>query len=408
MQQVVVELHPARRDQAQQRQPHDDRRGRPRPAQPHILEPRARIDFDGILLFQHRTQLMIQHVLAAAQHQGRQQRHHRDQRDQQAAAADDAHLLDAQKVRPGHREERPRRRERPCEDAHARVHDGLLHRHLFAAAVAQFLLVARDEMHPEVNRQPDQDRHEGDGENVQVPHRQRGEAHRVGDAHQQAERRLQRPSRRVIPIDEDQRHRDQRQHRRLRRVLLRLIHLIHLQHRLARHAHVQARHLRLRFRDQFAEALHRVRPLGFRRGLRRRQVNAPVAERDVLRLLRLPAAIEQRVDPGRRRHARSIQARRRLIKNPLQRRQRPHQRQVLGIRLLARRADLRVHQIHQRHQVRRAGELLKERLEINQRLLHLPQVVVRHEEQRLAPQHLQVALVEDMREEVRLRLQLRA
>ena len=42
-----------------------------------------------------------------------------------------------------------------------------------ALAVVQFLLVARDQMDAEINRQPDQDGHKRDRQDVQMPDHQR-------------------------------------------------------------------------------------------------------------------------------------------------------------------------------------------------------------------------------------------
>ena len=80
---------------------------------------------------------------------------------------------------------------------------------MFALALAQFLLVTGDQVHAEINRQSDQHGHKRDGQDVQVPDHQRGEGHRVCQAHDQTDRRLNWSARFVVAVDEDQR--DERQ-----------------------------------------------------------------------------------------------------------------------------------------------------------------------------------------------------
>ena len=201
VQQVVIKEHFRNLPRRQSGHGHRDEHGQLRTGQPEVFNLRPP---DRFLAAQ-----VIQHVLPAAQHQHRQQRHHRDQADQQAAAADDAHLLDALEVGQPHREKRPGRRERAGENPLPGEHHRLGQRRLHGFAVAQFLLVARDQMHAKINRQPDQHRQESDRQNVQMPDHQRGKREGVGQSDDQADRRLDGAAGFVVAVDENQRADDQ-------------------------------------------------------------------------------------------------------------------------------------------------------------------------------------------------------
>ena len=81
---------------------------------------------------------------------------------------------------------------RAGDDPLAGEHHRLVHRLLLAPSVAGFLLVAGDEMNAEINGQPDQDRRESDGQNVQMADGQGGEGHAVAQADHQTKHRLER------------------------------------------------------------------------------------------------------------------------------------------------------------------------------------------------------------------------
>ena len=188
---------------------------------------------------------------------------------------------------------------------------------------------------------------------------------------------------------------------------MRLVHLVEFEHRLAGDARVHAADLALRFRDQFAQPHHGVGVLLLRARVRRDEKEPAMVERDVNLLVRLRAVAKQRRHARRRWRARSQHRIRRLLEDAPQRRQRGHERIILGIGLALGRAELRVHELEQRRQIRRHRELLHERLELRQRFAQLQQILFRHEQQRLRTHQLQVALVKNIGEQVRLRLEPR-
>ena len=165
--------------------------------------------FDSRPLRGRHASLTVQYILTAGQEQRRQHRQHRDQAQSQAAAGDDAHLLDAFEIGEPHRQERRRGRQRPRHYPLPREHHRGLHRLLRGAAAADFLLVTRDEMHAEVNRKADEDRGEGDRQDVQMPDHQRREPHRVTQAHHEAGHGFERPPRSLVGVNEDERAKQQ-------------------------------------------------------------------------------------------------------------------------------------------------------------------------------------------------------
>ena len=131
-------------------------------------------------------------------------------------------------------------------------------------------------------------------------------------------------------------------------------------------------------------------------------------EGDVNVLLAASSVAEQCVNPRRRRRAGAFQAGRGLAHDARQHGNRLQQRVVLRILLALGVINHRVHEIEHRSEVRGPRELLDEREKIRQRPAHVPEVVLRHEQQRLAPQHPQIALVKNVREGIRLHLELPA
>ena len=91
--------------------------------------------------------------------------------------------------------------------------------------------------------------------------------------------------------------------------------------------------------------------------------------------------------------------------NPFERRQGLNQRFVLGVLFAFGRSELLVYQSEQRIEVGRPGKVLDERTIIAQRLEQVPQVLFGKKQQRLVAQHRHVVVVDDVGEDVRLRLQ---
>ena len=416
VQQVVVEGHPRHRRGREQARHAGHAQHRPRPVEPEALQAGARIrslaagleTLQRLLLQLRLACRFVDHVLPArAQQQHRQQCHHRHQADHHAAAGHDTHLLDALEIRQRHREERARRGETAGEDALPRVHHRQLHRPVLTAAVAQLLLVARDEVDAEIDRQSDEHRHEGDREDVEMADGERGVAHSVAEPDDEAEHGLERAAGLAVAGDEDDGRQRQRDDRGDGRIVLRLLHLVVLEHRFAGDADVDAGHLGPRLLDQLAELVDGVGVQVAVARLGRDEVEPALAEGDVLVPLRFLARAEQRVHARRRRDARPVQALFRAGDDPSERGQGLEQRTGPLVLLAAARPDLRVHPLEQRDEVRRRGELLEEGLVIRERLLQLDEVRLRHEQQSLPAHQLEVALVEDVDEQIGRRRQRR-
>ena len=253
-----------------------------RALQPDVLYACSRFIFVG---------LMVNYVLSPAQEHRRKHRHHRDETDEQAAAADDAHFLDALEIRERHRQKRACRRQCAGENPLACIYHGFRQRLLRRFSVAQFLFVTRDQMHAVINRQSDEHRYKHDCQDVQMADGQRCERERVAKSDHQADCCFHRTSGFVIAINENQRAQDQRQNAGERGVLLRLRHLVVIQHRLARDADVDAGHFNFRLPDQFAQPVNRMAVeviLSFRRicfkcrRMRCQQKNPALRKRDVI------------------------------------------------------------------------------------------------------------------------------
>ena len=73
----------------------------------------------------------------------------------------------------------------------------------------QFLFEAADQMHSEVDGQPDEHRSEGDGQDVEMANHQGGVAHRVAEPDQQRDDGFLRPSTVVVSDEEEQGAQDQ-------------------------------------------------------------------------------------------------------------------------------------------------------------------------------------------------------
>ena len=114
VEQVVIEihlLHLPRRSSTQYRGHNHDRH---RAAQPEVL--------DALPMVNLARQLVIQHILSSAQQQHRQQCQHRHETDEQAAAANNAHLLNPLEIREPHRQKRARSRKGARKDPLPRKH----------------------------------------------------------------------------------------------------------------------------------------------------------------------------------------------------------------------------------------------------------------------------------------------
>jgi hypothetical protein len=189
--------------------------------------------------------------------------------------------------------------------------------------------------------------------------------------------------------------------------VLRLRHFVHLQHRLARQPDVQPRHLMLGLLDQLPHSLHGPPVEVLAQRVRRHEVDAPLVEGNVhLVLFLLLPPLEQRRDTRRWRPAGAPQRIRRLCHDPHQGRQRLDQRLVLLVVLAFGRAKLGVHQVEERDQIGRLGELHQERTILRERLPQPLQFLFGQEQQRLRSHQLQVALVKHAREQIRLPIQL--
>ena len=175
-------------------------------------------------------------------------------------------------------------------------------------ALAQFLLVARDQVHAEIDRQPHEHRQKRDREDIQVPDHQRRKSHRVSQPDNQTDRRFDGPSRLVVAVNEDERDEDQRHNRGHDGVVLRLRHLIVFQHRFTRDAHIDTGYFGFGLRHQFAQPLHGLVIQVIAPGAGRDDVNATIGERDIDLLLGLLARVKQRRQAGRWRRARALQA----------------------------------------------------------------------------------------------------
>src|SRR4051794_5860027 len=96
-----------------------------------------------------------------------------------------------------------------------------------------------------------------------------------------------------------------------------------------------------------------------------------------------------------------MQTRRRLSHDTIERRQRVDQVFRLGGILMFGGAKLCVDEVEQRNQIRRARELLDERLEVLKFFPQVGQIIFRNEQQRLCAEHLQVALEKNIFVEIR-------
>ncbi len=255
-----------------------------RSLQPELLDARAAVG---------RARVAEVHGIAAAtQQEDGQHGHHGDEANHQAAAANHAHFLNAFEVGQHHGEERPGSGQGPRENPLAGIDHRLGQRCFRGLAVAQFLLVSGNQVHPVINGQADQDGHEGDGQDVQVADGEGGEGERVSQAHDQANRGFDRPSRLLVAINEDQGAKDQRHNTGHGGVLLRLLHLVVLQDRLA-----------LDLLDKPAQALDRVAVERFVGRLGCDQVNLVACEGDIDLLFGVIARVEQGRDARRGRPA---------------------------------------------------------------------------------------------------------
>ena len=274
---------------------------------------------------------VIEHILPPPQQQHGQQCHHRHKTNQQTSAADDAHLLYAFEIGQRHGQKRAGGRKAAGENPLARINHRLAKSLLLGLALAQFLLVTRDQVHAKIDRQSDEHWQKCDGENIQVPDHQRRKRHRIGQTNHQTKGRLDRPPRLVVTVDEDERDENQGHDRGHGGVVLRLGHFIIFQHRFAGDAYVDSRHLDFCLPDQFAQPLHRLVVQIIASGAGRHDVNAPVRKRDIELLFGFFAGIEQGRQAGRRRGAGSLQTVGSLRDDPFHRGQRFRQRFVLRI-----------------------------------------------------------------------------
>ena len=163
VQKVVIELHLASRYYGKRAQRDDQSDGRGGAAQPEILDARAAIDLLRGFGFEHVAHFDIEDILFAAENHGRKHGHHRDEAHEHAATADNAHLLDAAKVRERHGEKRAGGRGGAREYTHAGV-----------------------QVNAKINCKANQDRRKGNREDVQVAHGGGGISHGVRETHEQA------------------------------------------------------------------------------------------------------------------------------------------------------------------------------------------------------------------------------
>ena len=132
------------------------------------------------------------------QQQRGQQGHHRDQTNQHATAGDDAHLLDATEIRQAHGKEGSCGGEAASEDTLS----GVDHRSADGGerrfALLEFFLKAADEMDTKVDGQADEHGRKGDGQDVEMAHRQGGVPHRVAQPNEQRNDGLLRASPMIV------------------------------------------------------------------------------------------------------------------------------------------------------------------------------------------------------------------
>src|SRR5581483_11449478 len=122
---------------------------------------------------------------------------------QHAAAANDPHFLNAFEVGQGHRQKGRGGGQRAGKNSLAGKNNRRSHGRFLTPSQPQLLLVPGDQMDAEVNGQPDENGHKGDGQNIQVPDHQRGESQRVPQPDQQAERGFERPPGSLVGVNEN-------------------------------------------------------------------------------------------------------------------------------------------------------------------------------------------------------------
>ena len=136
------------------------------------------------------------------------------------------------------------------------------------------------------------------------------------------------------------------------------------------------------------------------------EIDSPLVERDIDLLFGLNATVEQRIKAGRGGDAATRQTVPRLGNDSMESWNRFDQRICFFILLPASGQKLPVDQRKERVQVGRLGELLDERGKILQRLAQFFQVLFGNQQQRLRSERRDVALKENIREEIGFLLQL--
>ena len=147
-------------------------------------------------------------------------------------------------------------------------------------------------MHPVINGQTDENRHEGDCQNIQVSDGERGEGKRVAQADDQAQGRFHGPAGLLVAVDEDESANQQRNDAGDDGVPLGLGHFVVFEHGLAGESDVQPRDFDFCFFDQLAQSFDRCPVLLLRGRLGGDKKNATVGESDIKLLLGLFAGIE--------------------------------------------------------------------------------------------------------------------
>ena len=104
----------------------------------------------------------------------------------------------------------------------------------------QFFFEAADQMHSEVDGQPDEHRSEGDGQDVEMADHQGGVPHRVAEADQQRDHGLLRSAAVVVSDEEEQGAQDQGDDRGPGRIRRGLLHFIDLENGFSGQPHIDA------------------------------------------------------------------------------------------------------------------------------------------------------------------------
>jgi len=250
---------------------------------------------------------MVYVVLPALHEQPGQQRQHRQQAYQQPTATNDPHFLDALEICKTHRQKRAGRRKGARKNPPPGEHHRPGERSRLFAAMAQFLLVSRYQMHSEINRQANQDRHKGDRQYVQMTNHERRKRKRVADTDEQAYGGLYWTARFPVAIDENKRAKHQRHHTRHHGVGLRLLHFVFLKNGLPRKTHVEPWHLCPCLLHQLPQTVHSLSSHRLSGRLGGHQKYAPLVKGNVDPLVCIRARVEQCRHTRRRRHSGPVQ-----------------------------------------------------------------------------------------------------